>query len=206
MLSTQEIEQLLAGGYELRGFELKGPGLRTHPHLFAKVVRAALGMANLRDGGHIVIGINDADPAGMLPGLSPTELQSWLAYDDIARKLGEYADPAVRFALEAHSLSSGVSVAVLQVYEFSDIPILCAKDFPDVLRKGACYVRPRRVPETSEIASSVEMRELLDLAVQKALRAFVQTAERAGVALTTGENEPVARSADQFAVQRKDVW
>jgi hypothetical protein len=61
VLSANEIDEILRGGYELRGFELKGPGGRNDPHLLRKVVRAALSMGNLRDGGHIVIGIDDKD-------------------------------------------------------------------------------------------------------------------------------------------------
>ena len=61
---------------------------------------------------------------------------------------------------------------VIKVNEFADIPILCKKDFPNVLRKGACYVRPRRKPETTEIPSQVDMRDLLDLATEKKLRKF----------------------------------
>jgi len=53
------------------------------------MTRAALSMGNLRDGGHVIIGIDDGDPAAMLPGLGADDLASWLAYDDIARKLAE---------------------------------------------------------------------------------------------------------------------
>jgi hypothetical protein len=67
VLSASEIEAVLGGGYELRGFEVKGPGPREEAHLFAKVARAALSMGNLRDGGHVIIGIDDGD----LPACSP---------------------------------------------------------------------------------------------------------------------------------------
>jgi len=163
-------------------------------------------MANLRDGGHVVIGIDDANVAAMLPGLQPGELTSWLAYDDVSRKLAEYADPPLRFDLDSRTLSSGASVAVVQVHEFADLPVLCAKDYPKTLRAGACYVRTRRLPETAEIPSSTEMRELLDLAAEKALRAYVERAERAGVALTTQEPAPPEQAGHLFRAQRQGAW
>ena len=69
MLSASEIEDALRLGYESRGFELKGPGDRQDTHFMAKVTRAALSLGNLRDGGYIIIGIDDKDPASLGPGL-----------------------------------------------------------------------------------------------------------------------------------------
>jgi hypothetical protein len=129
MLSVEEIEAVLTLGYELSHLELKGPGPRTDSHLFAKVARAALGMGNLRDGGQIVIGIDDKEQATMLPGLSHVDLGSWLEHDHVARKLAEYADPPLKFDVAAMALSSGVNVAVLNVYEFSDTPHICARAY-----------------------------------------------------------------------------
>ncbi len=207
MLSAEEIEEVLRGGYELRGFELKGPGSREDAHFFAKVARAVLGLGNLRDGGHVILGIGDVDPAAMGPGLDADDIASWLAYDDVARKLATYADPPVRFAVAERVLSSGAIVAVLEVFEFDDIPHFCAKDYPPALRKGALYVRPRKVPETSEIASSVEMREILDLATEKALRAFVERAQRAGVELSTQRPpKPSGPDDDRYESERGQAW
>jgi len=164
-------------------------------------------MGNLRDGGHVIVGIDDGDPAAMRPGLVGDDLKSWLAYDDIARKMAEYADPPLRFDVAGIDLSSGVTVAVIQVFEFADIPHLCAKGYSDVLRKGALYVRPRKLPETSEVATSVEMREILELATQKALRAYIETGERAGITLSTSSREPEGPSdTGRYEDERGRAW
>jgi hypothetical protein len=71
----------------------------------------------------------------------------------------------------SYPLSSNVRVVVLKLSEFSDIPQLCAKAHQSDLRKGLytrssaapVYVRTRKLPETAEVAASVEMREILDL-------------------------------------------
>jgi hypothetical protein len=206
VLSAAEIEDLLQAGYETRGFELKGPGSRTDSHLMAKVTRAALSLGNLRDGGHIVIGIDDKNPASLGPGLSSADLASWTSYDDVARKMAEYADPAVSFDISFPVLSSGAEVAVLQVHEFEDLPHLCSKQYDPVLRKGALYVRSRKLPETAEVASSVEMREVLQLATEKALRGYVETAQRAGVGLASSNPNQVLFDEARFEAQRQVAW
>ena len=198
-----------AGHFEGRGFETKGPGLRDDKAFFVKVARAALSMGNLRDGGHVVVGIDDAKPERMMPGLDDAHLASWLAYDDVSDRLAVYADPPLRFDLTELELATGVRVAVLQVHEFDDVPHLCARAFPGELRKGGLYVRSRKKPETAEIASSGEMREILDLAAEKRLRAYIETAERAGVRIVPGgEAADRAALADRarFESQLGTAW
>lgn len=207
MLTAEELESSLAAGYEQRGLELKGPGSRGDKQLLVKVARAALSLGNLRDGGYVVIGIDDADPASLGPGLANGDLDSWLSYDDVARALAEYSDPPLHFHLDALTLSSGARVAMLAVSEFQDIPHLCAKAYEPTLRKGALYVRTRKLPETAEVASSVEMRDLLDLATEKALRSYVETAQRAGVKLAVATPADLLdTAAEAFEAQRRQAW
>jgi predicted HTH transcriptional regulator len=210
VFTTEEVETALRTGYEGRGFELKGAGASDDKHFLAKVARAALSMGNLRDGGHVVIGIDDTKSQEMLPGLDDQQLASWLAYDDVSARLAVYSDPPLRFDLAQVDLSTGARVVVVRVHEFDDIPHLCARNYPDVLRKGALYVRSRKMPETAEVASSVEMREILDLAAEKRLRAYIEAAERAGARLVTGRasagEETAARDRDQFESQIREAW
>jgi predicted HTH transcriptional regulator len=204
VLTAKQIEGRLEFGNEARGLELKGPGPRSDKHLLAKVARAALSLGNLRDGGHVIIGIDDGDPTKLGPGLEDDDLASWIAYDDLARNLANYADPPLKFNVAAIELSSGAKVAVIEVFEFADIPHFCAKEREGVLREGALYVRPRKVPETSEVASPVEMREIVELATQKALRAYVEMAERADVTLASGPRPP--SSDELYEAEEAQGW
>lgn len=207
MLDPHVLEERLASGYEQRAFELKGAGLRTDRAFFAKVARAALSMGNLRDGGVIVIGIDDKDPASLRPGLNDEQRSSWAEYDHVARSLAEYADPPLHFEMDEFALSTGARVVILVISEFSDIPHLCAKGYDPDLRKGALYVRSRKLPETAEVASSIEMRDVLNLATEKALRAYVETAQRAGVSLEVeGRVAGEEASALAFDAQRVEAW
>ena len=177
-MNDEEFTAILAMGYEAPGTEFKGSGCISDKQLFAQVTKAILGMANRRDGGRIIIGVED-DGGVLIPiGLSKANLDTW-KYDDVSAKLAEYADPSVNYDLrtERHNDKDYV---ILYVGEFADIPIICKKDYPEVLRKGACYVRPRRKPETTEIPTQEDMRDLLDLAAEKRLRKNLERVSRAG--------------------------
>lgn len=184
MLSSDEVARLLAGlPHELRNVELKGPGPLSAPNLLAKVVRAMLGMANLRDGGVILVGVlDDRTPVGLSPG----DLATW-EYDDLASKVARYADPMVEFELTKVSVNSDQVLVAIEVKQFRTEPILCKKDLNVgadlVLRNGACYVRPVGRVETADVPNSQSMRELLDLATDSRLRDFVARASRVGIDL-----------------------
>lgn len=93
-MTDQEFETLLKRGYETGGVEFKGPGKRIDRTFLANVVRAVLGMANRRDGGHVIIGVDSEslDPVG----LEEDQADTW-TYDELAASVNEYASPSVSF-------------------------------------------------------------------------------------------------------------
>ena len=127
-------------------------------------------------------------------GLSDDDLATW-RYDDVAAALASYADPALTFDLYTREYQ-GKRFVVIEVQEFDELPTLCKLTYQEpppgrqvILREGACYVRSRRKPETSEIPTQTEMRELLDLAIEKGVRRFLDRARRVGL-LLPGEAAP----------------
>lgn len=206
MLTATEIEQHIANvGHETRSIEFKGPGSSTDKYYFAKIVRAALSMANLRDGGYVVLGIDDSNGALTVTGLGSDQVVEWTNFDDLSSRLAIYADPPLSFEVRTADLTTGVQVVVIQLHSFTDLPHLCAKAYNDgkeeILRKGALYVRNRSKPETSEVASHVEMREVLSIATQNALREFVATAQNAGVQLQATGTSTNSSSAYEHEFQ-----
>jgi predicted HTH transcriptional regulator len=184
-VTDQDFEQRLKLGHETHGVEFKGPGKRTDKAFLAKVIRAVIGMANRRDGGDVIIGV---DPKTLEPvGLEEDQADTW-GYDVLATAVNEYASPSVSFDFE-RKLYLGHTLVIIEVHEFAEIPILCGKDYGStnvkgatpILRRGACYVRSRHKPETSEIPSWEEMRELLELAIEKGVRKFLERAQKVGL-------------------------
>ncbi|MDR3634664.1 MAG: ATP-binding protein [Isosphaeraceae bacterium] len=189
-MTEKEFGDLLLVGHELRDVEFKAPGKsgrRMSPFL-AKVVRAILGMANIQDGGRVIIGVEEEDSTLLETGLDEDQLESWKNYDAIAELVNGYATPTVSFERD-FQLYKGRTFVILKVNEFAEIPILCRHEYhdpasgkaPPILRRGACYVRSRHKPETAEIRSEEEMRGLLDLAIEKGVRNFLRRAQRVGL-------------------------
>ena len=188
--------------HELTGIEFKGPGPSTDRQLFAQVVKAVLGMANRRDGGRVIIGVETLGNMLNPVGLNGADLYTW-NYDDVADRIAVYADPSVSFEIEVREYNNDNYVAI-EVEEFSDVPVLCKRAYRDVLRDGACYVRTRRKPETSEIPTQADMRDLLDLAIEKGVRRFLAQAHRDGLTVPSA-GTPLTADEEQFNEQLGDL-
>ena len=206
-MTDEEFSMLLAVGHESTDVEFKGPGSATDKPFLAKVARAAIGMANQRDGGKVIIGVKEGKPPEPV-GLGPEMAEGWRNYDVVVEAINGYADPSLSLDIE-EKVYSGNTFIVLIVLEFREIPILCSKDFTSsgktILRAGACYVRSLHKPETAEIRSQQEMRSLIDLAVVKGVRRFVETARAAGVLPDLRSLSPVLTDADRFDKQLEEI-
>ena len=108
----------------------------------------------------------------------------------MADQFARYADPGVTFELEVVELD-GKNHILLQIEEFSDIPVLCKRAYDNVLRDGACYVRTRRKPETVELPTQADMRDLLDLAIEKGVIRYIEQARRMGLVSRPLELPPI---------------
>jgi hypothetical protein len=189
-MTDPELADYLALPHELEGVEFKGPGPRTARVLFAKVVRAVLAMTNRRDGGVVIIGVDEGpNRKPILRGVSDRDLQTWNA-DDVVAGIAPYADPAVRLRVTAPTYL-GLNYVALDIEPFDAVPVLCRRKYPPnakredplILREGALYVRSRRKPESVEVPSQTEMRELIDLATEKRIGAMLGLVDRAGLAI-----------------------
>ena len=125
-MTEQEFETLLAQGHESNGVEFKGPGVRTAKAFLAKVIRAILGMANRRDGGLVIIGVESRtlDPVGQ----SDEHADSRLDYDKLPTSVNEYASPSVNFDRE-EIIYKGRKFVSIEVHQFAEIPVLCTRDY-----------------------------------------------------------------------------
>lgn len=125
-LSTDQFLELLNGERETRAVEFKAAGPRGDPSVFAFVARAVLAMSNLQLGGWVVLGVQDD---GEMTGLSPNDLVSWLAHDEVTAGLNAYADPFIHVDVERVDYENKSFIAI-RVHEFADVPVLARKDSP----------------------------------------------------------------------------
>jgi hypothetical protein len=99
LITQEQFEEFLALEHELSGVEFKGPGPRGDEYLRAKVARAVMGMTNRRDGGIVIIGVEDRSSRLNPIGLSTNEVVSWRNYDHVGNALANYMSPPPTFNL-----------------------------------------------------------------------------------------------------------
>ena len=220
-MTQEEFDLYLAKGYESPGVEFKGPCKRQTKltPLLAKVIRAVMAMANRPDGGLVILGVSEKSlgPSKRLDpvGLDEADYETWRNYDEVSVLLNSYASPSVSFDLERTKFHEK-NFVIIHVKEFVDVPIICKKmhqpslkergrrENPVILRPGACYVRSFHKPESAEVPHEEDMRALLELAIDKGLKKFVERAYRAGLyvpgrgIIGKGETRPFDKQLEEI--------
>ena len=193
-----ELTQLAREG---RNLEFKRSAPWDSPEFRAKIVKSILAFSNVRDGGAIVIGVErQTDQTYRFVGVEPGHLTQY-SDDHIASVVAEFADPYAKFSLEVAEFDNKTFIVIL-VDQFDGIPVICKRDGLANLRKGAIYTRTHRIPESAEVPSQTELREILDMAVDKELRKYLERQTRVGIHLGL----PSSVSDDEkFAAQRGDL-
>ncbi len=208
MRTTEEqFRNWLSLNHEQFGVEFKGPALLQDRGVFGKVLGAAMRMANRRDGGVIVIGVDeDKEAHSYVPtGLSEAERAS-RRYDDVADQFAKYTEPTVMFNLE-HFPYEGKNFVVLYIEEFDDVPVICRRDYTDdrgitILREGSIYCRSRGKPQVTEKVTYQDMRALLELAADKSVQRFARNLRAAGISV---QRDAVSLQDEElFAAQNAD--
>jgi predicted HTH transcriptional regulator len=155
-----ELERLLEGGEETQTFEVK---CRMTWNV-KKLARDILAMANVRDGGTIVIGV--VDGTFVREGVDDATKATYNP-DTMRDQLAAYADPHVRVTVHLLSDSKGTEYVAIRVHPFRELPVICKLDSNDT-KAGAIYYRTtNRRPESAVINNSYDMRDLIMTAVAR---------------------------------------
>ncbi len=173
VIPEDEFKKMIEIGYELRRIEFKAPFAWDNEELSLwlreKVIRGILGLANTKDGGDIIIGIEEKDDKAIeLVELTEKQIKSF-NYDLIKNIVDSYASPSVEFDIVEgkHSVKRFLTI---RVREFDDIPIICRKNGQHkgkILEQGNIYCRSRSGSPATITVTEKELREILELAVDK---------------------------------------
>lgn len=159
-MTTDELEELLEGAEETDRLEFK-QATTWDKHALVKDI---LAMANVQDGGRIVIGIEDG--SFKRQGISAAQ-QSTFVSDHMRDQVAEYADPEVVFSVKTPIDRGGLQYVVIEVAEFTSLPVICKRDGPDV-QKGSVYFRsPAQKPQSARVSNSTDMRRLVERSIAK---------------------------------------
>jgi hypothetical protein len=168
-VTDAEFAELLEAGRERPNFEYKGLGSWTDLPFRARIVRAILALSNTRDGGQIVVGVEQQQDTYVPTGLTQAQIDTFQE-ETMQDGAAEYAAPFVLFTREFRQ-HNGVQFVAIAVQEFNQVPVICKKDYQGILQRGAIYVRSRtRRPESVPVSTESDMRDLIELAVDKGIR------------------------------------
>ena len=171
-MTEDELRELLEAGEETPRREYKQSHPFTHQAFQATLIRTILAMSNVRDGGRIIIGVEEEGNSYAPTGMRPEHVDTY-DRDTIKDKVGEYADPYVDFSIDT-GVYQGKTFLVITVREFDEIPVICKKDGRDLIR-GTIYTRTRtRRPESARVSTHADMRDIIELAVDKGMRKLQQ--------------------------------
>ncbi len=141
-----------------------------------KFAETIMAMSNLRDGGIIIIGVSEENGDWKLTGITGEDLATYDP-DDMIDFVNKYSSPVVNFDVVRHEVDK-VQFLIISIHEFESEPVICKRAYNQDLRRGTIYIRPIGKPETRAIQNAEELRELLDIAVEKKMRRFEGLIER----------------------------
>ncbi len=142
-------------------------------------------MSNIRDGGTIVIGVEEKENAFIPVGVPDATLKTY-QIDAMRDQLASFCDPSPEFRVEFPLDSKGRKFVVIKIAPFQELPLLSRAEVQGYLRGNSIYFRntDKRV-QSAPISNSHDLRELIELAARKML----QHRTALGYHLESGINE-----------------
>ena len=200
-MAESSLDNLINYPDEERNLEFKQSTPWSNGRFRAKITKSILGMTNIRYGGTIIIGkVEQSDGTYESVGMSQNDFDSYVS-DNMKDFVSDYADPFVTFSLKKRIID-GRRFVLIQIKEFEVQPVICKRGWSDIMHRGKIYTRSRgRRPQTIEVPTQTEMREIINMAVEKEIRSFYQRLSHVGIQIIP------SRPADQesFDQQRVDL-
>jgi hypothetical protein len=121
-------------------------------------------------------------PGRHLPDPLTDEQRASFDPDVVVPRINAHAAPFISVNVLHHTLKTGEALVAISIDEFRDYPVLCVQDVSGdgqrlLVKKGAILVRSGRMAETTEIQSLDDLRELIELAVDKGLASYFRRQE-----------------------------
>lgn len=172
LYAIEQLVRLVRAAGEDGNVDAKGPMAWDDGPTAAALSKDIAAFANSRDGGAIVIGKAELDDGQFdYVGLTPEQAKSFDT-TRVANWLESRFKPPItlRCQIVEHE---GKRFAVIDVSEFSDVPILCVRNFDSpteknkpIIKDRTIYVRNRKA-ESAPLGSPEEFRELIGIATGK---------------------------------------
>lgn len=205
-MELKDIESLISIKEEKPWLEYKGSLNWSDSRHKAKIVKAILSLSNIEGGGYIVIGMRENNGKWEPAGMEQSDYDSFIL-DPLRDHLSNYADPYVKFEMKK-KIYDGKKFIIIYVNEFDEIPVICKKQYEqENLYKGRIYVRTSTAKiQSRQVENQTEMREILDLAIDKGIKKYIKKAKENGLFVSptmTPEEGDEKKFKDQIRMLKK---
>ncbi len=166
-MTTQELEEKLEGATEAQTIEFKD-SCNWNIKMFAKDI---LALSNVQDGGYIIIGVEDGNFSRK--GITFAQKETY-KIDIMKDQMTAFADPHVNFSIDFPKDREGKEYAVIHVFQFEEVPVICRKDSFDT-KAGVLYYRNKnRRVESAPVSNSYDMRDIIQLATIRMMQRKIE--------------------------------
>lgn len=165
-----------------------------------KIVRTAIAIANLREGGRIIIGVVEDRGIFTRTGITPDHEREY-TQDEIFTVVNRHARPGIDLVVLPVE-DNGMRFVGIEIAPFDRTPIFCGVATPqeagnDGLRVGDLPARDLSRIATSRVHDPDLVAEILEVAAEKRARSIIVTAQRIGLIMPDAD-------ATRFAQERQD--
>jgi len=197
--AEERAREAIRGGAEFPNVEFK----RDMPYLSLqyKIIKTCMAMANLADGGVIVIGVAQIGKRFEPVGVSESNTQTYeteTLYEDV----NKYASPPI--PLRTFPISAeGLAFVAIVIPPFERTPVVCRRNSPDdvseKLTRGTVYIRTGSPVASQPIQSAEQMEDLLQYATSLRLAATMRILQSAGATGSFTVPTEIEREVDDIA-------
>lgn len=152
------------------------------------IARTSMAMANLRDGGIIVVGVSERGESWELTGISSEHLSTY-DFDNISDFIAKYSSIPLELDVVVVRYRDSKNYLAIQISEFLHLPCICKRNSSNDAKafiKGDILIRPPGKPQTKKAEDADEIRDLVELAAEKRARQIIEAAGRIGLAGSPG--------------------
>lgn len=200
---SEHLARILQDPRETRSIEFKRAMSWHDDHTKAKVICATMALANHKDGGTLIFGLEQIQGSSnfALAGLTANQSRSF-ELDAVAAKVNAHCSPFVTMSVE-HAEQDGHRIVAISVEQFRDSPIICTNDVHvnGVVKVigGRIYCRSGRMPESTVAQKPEDLRDIIQLAVARGLQSYFELR-----GIERRASGPTAD--DQFSRQASDLF
>lgn len=137
-------------------------------HKVQEIIKSIMAMSNNRDGGKIILGIEkNNEEKYILQGMKEDDLRTY-DQDLIFEHVRNFGEPEPRFQI-LNIEHNNKNFIVFAIQSFIFAPVICKNNKNlNKLEHAVIYIRTDK-PETKKITDPSEMREVINLAIEKEL-------------------------------------